>query len=588
MLSFRQKIFLSYIGVFFLFIVLLFPFMTRIVNDIVAKSMVDRADELIEILQEAPDDFSMVSLLKNMKHKVFFRVGLYDNDRKVLYDSHAKRKLGPKLSHGYIMDHPEINDAYETGIGVYEDYSNISEQRMNYLARAFEFKGKTYVLRVAVPYQYINDFTQNFEFGFLGLSTAVLLLFTFMTWFIINHLTAPIQQIINAVRPYQEGEQTSIPKISIKTTNPNDDFRRLANTLNILTEKIQIHIDTITYERNEKLAVLESLIEGVIATDRENKIIYFNKAALRYLGSGEENLIGKDFSSTRFPQCTHMLQSSIMKNSVITESITEKIDGKKVYFDIIATPKAAGDGAVLVMQDQSSHHRIMEMRKDFIANASHELKTPITIIRGFAEALYDNPELPINMRTDITGKIVRNCHRMSNLIKDLLTLADIEHLSESRLRECDLSYVIDDCISMLHEAHPTAIINFEYDEKEKFLVVADSKLLELAIINLLENAAKYSNPPAKIYISMRNELSTVELIISDEGIGISEEDLENIFQRFYSVNRAESQKMGGAGLGLSLVETIIEKHKGKISVTSQLGVGTKFTITLPRYLSEKN
>ena len=581
MFSFRQKIFLSYIVVFFLFIALLFPFATRTVNDIIAKSMIERADELIEILQEAPDNFEIISILKNMKHKVFFRVGIYDENRKIIYDSHAKRRLGKNFNYDQTIDHPEVNEAFETGVGIHEDYSNISEQKMYYLAKAFDFQGKTYVLRVAAPFQYILDFTQNFEIGFLGLATAVLLLFTFMTWFIINHLTNPIQQIVDAVRPYQEGEQTSIPKIDIKSTNPNDDFGRLANTLNSLSEKIQIHIDTITGERNEKLAVLESLIEGIIAVDNQNKIVYANRASLNFLKMNRGELLGNDFNVTSFPQCTKMLEDCVLSGEVLKESFIAKVEGKKVYFDIIAAPKTAGTGAVLVMQDQSFHHKILEMRKDFIANASHELKTPITIIRGFAETLHDNPDLPAEMTIDITGKIVRNCQRMTSLIKNLLTLADIEHISESRLVKCDLSHLIEDCSSMLLEAHPTANLTVNLNENEDYKIIADPTLLELAIINLMENGAKYSNPPADITVTLEKKGEFIYLSIADKGIGIPEEDLEHIFQRFYTVNKAHSQKMGGAGLGLSLVETIIEKHSGHISVESKLGVGTKFTIILP-------
>jgi len=581
MLSFRQKIFLSYIAVFFMFIALLFPFATRTVNDIVAKSMVERADELIEVLRGSSDDFSLVSVLKQSKHKVFFRVGIYNDERKVLYDSHTKRKLGPKFSQDYVVDHPEVNEAYETGIGTYEDYSDISEQKMYYLAKAFNFHDKTYVLRVAVPYQYILDFTQNFEIGFLGLATAVLLLFTFMTWFIINHLTNPIQQIINAVRPYQEGEQTIIPKIHIKSTNPNDDFGRLANTMNSLTEKIQSHIDILTYERNEKRSVLESLIEGVLAFDADANIVYANNAASEFLGMAEDEILGKSLIDTNFPRCQEMVQECIAQQEIVTDSLVLKMKGSKVYFDIVASPKTAGSGAVLVMQDQSSHHRILEMRRDFIANASHELKTPITIIRGFAETLHDNPDLSEKITVEITGKIVRNCKRMTSLIKDLLTLADIEHLSESRLLSCDLTHVVGDCISMLQEAHPSAEVVFHYDDNKKYTIIADSKLLELALINLLENAAKYSDPPADIEVSLRHTGEFLELDIADKGIGISEEDLPNVFQRFYTVDRTHSHKMGGAGLGLSLVDTIIEKHQGKISIKSKEGVGTTFTIVLP-------
>jgi len=581
MLSFRQKIFLSYIAVFFLFIVLLFPFATRTVNDIVSKSMIERADELIESLQTTPDDYALITQLKNSKHKVFFRVGVYNDKHKVIYDSHAKRRLGPKFSQEYVIDHPEVNEAYLHGIGTFEDYSEISEQKMYYLAKSFLYHGKTYVLRLALPYQHVVDFTENFEIGFLGLATAVLLLFSMMTWFIINHLTNPIQQIINAVRPYQEGELTNIPKIIIKSSNSKDDFGKLGETLNSLSEKIQLQIDNLTKEKNEKVAVLESLVEGVIAVDKDFIVTYANNMALKLLDISRENLLTHPFTSAQQHKCEELLYRCHEKGEPITEEWITKNSGRKVYLDLIAIPKKENTGAILVLQDKSSHYRILEMRKDFIANASHELKTPITIIRGFAETLNDFPDLPNETKVDITAKIVRNCERMTHLIKDLLTLADIEHLSESRLIESDLHEIVLNCCTLLHDAHPTAQVEVIVQEDKEYNTVVDPQLMELAVINLLENAAKYSTPPAKITISLKKNKKNIEISVTDKGIGISKEDLENVFQRFYTVNKAHSQKMGGAGLGLSLVETIIDKHLGKIAVTSELGVGTTFTITLP-------
>jgi signal transduction histidine kinase len=543
--------------------------------------MIERADELIESLKNTPDDYALITQLKNSKHKVFFRVGVYNDKHKVIYDSHAKRRLGPKFTQEYVIDHPEVNEAYLHGVGTFEDYSEISEQKMYYLAKSFQFHGKTYVLRLALPYQHVVDFTENFEIGFLGLATAVLLLFSMMTWFIINHLTNPIQQIINAVRPYQEGELTNLPKIIIKSSNSKDDFGKLGETLNSLSEKIQLQIDSLTKEKNEKVAVLESLVEGVVAVDKDFVVTYVNNMALKFLETTKNELLNRPFETSNHPKCAELLKLCHEKGEPITEEWITKIAGRKVYLDIIAIPKKGNSGAILVLQDKSSHYRILEMRKDFIANASHELKTPITIIRGFAETLNDFPDLPNETKADITGKIVRNCERMTHLIKDLLTLADIEHLTESRLIEANLHEIVLNCCAMLHDAHPTAQVDVKLEKETDYHAVVDPQLIELAIINLLENAAKYSNPPAKITVSLGKTEENIKISVSDQGIGISKEDLENVFQRFYTVNKAHSQKMGGAGLGLSLVETIIDKHLGKISVASELGVGTTFTVTLP-------
>ena len=221
------------------------------------------------------------------------------------------------------------------------------------------------------------------------------------------------------------------------------------------------------------------------------------------------------------------------------------------------------------------------MGKDFVANASHELRTPITIIKGYAETLHDHPDLGREKYVEITEKIGRNCIRMENLVKSLLTLTDIENISEDRFIETDLTILVENCRHTVRSVYSDANVTIDAPQK-RILISADSGLLELALVNLLDNAAKYSEPPAQITIKIAPNLEgEVVVTISDQGRGIPEEDLEHIFQRFYRVDKTHSRRLGGAGLGLSIVRTIIAKHGGKIEAESKVGEGTTFTITLP-------
>jgi two-component system phosphate regulon sensor histidine kinase PhoR len=316
-------------------------------------------------------------------------------------------------------------------------------------------------------------------------------------------------------------------------------------------------------------------------------IRYANFTASKMLGVPKRHLLGKPFPTSEekthkelLEKCALMLKVAQNQNTVVTDSISIG-DGPKVYLDLIAAPKAHQSGAIIVLQDKSSHYKILEMGKDFVANASHELRTPITIIKGFAETLQDLPEISHDMLSDITEKIVRNCQRMDTLVKNLLTLADIENIPETRFQETDLVVLLENCRHMLLSVYPDAHVEI-HKEKERTLAPADPDLLELAFMNLLDNAAKYSKPPAFIIISVREAGEEAKITISDQGIGIPEEDQARIFDRFYTVNKAHSRRLGGAGLGLSIVKTIIEKHEGTISVGSKLGHGTTFTILLPK------
>lgn len=583
MFSFRQKIFIGYAIAFLTFLLFLYPFATHTVRRIAINALEDRASSLIEKIKDAPDNESLVDRIKDLKATAFFRVSVITDQRKVLYDSHTKRLLGDDFSQEYVVDHPEVLEAFQKGVGYSEDYSKILAQRFTYMAKVFDFHGRPYILRIAFPYEYVSQLTHDLGLGFLLFTALILLLFSLLTWFIIHYLTRPIQEIIDAVKRYQKGDTQLIPKIKLSSISPNDDFSQLSHTLNSLSQMIQGHINSLTEERNEKETVLESLSEGVIAVNNQMSVTYVNGMARKLLGI-QEDLLGENFSKAGLPICQNILEACLKERQVVASTMQIKTD-KKSYLDLIASSLKDNGGAILVIQDKTAHHKMLEMRKDFIANASHELKTPITIIHGFAETLHDNPQLPPETTQEVTEKIVRNCQRMENIIKDLLILTDVENIPQFRLKECDLEQILIKCKATVQTIHPTARINLDKTEHENFTMQGDPHLLELAFNNLIENAAKYSEAPASINISLRKDPQKITLAIEDKGIGIPEADLDHIFERFYTVDKAHSRKMGGSGLGLSIVETIISKHRGKIHVSSKVGEGTTFTILFPLNLS---
>ena len=183
------------------------------------------------------------------------------------------------------------------------------------------------------------------------------------------------------------------------------------------------------------------------------------------------------------------------------------------------------------------------------------------------------------MMNSITEKIVRHCQRMDKLVKNLLTLADIETLPRSQMMGCDLFTLLEDCMLRVKSAHPDATIDIIDETNHEGFILGDPTLLDLAVTNLMENGAKYSDKDPVITLTMKEVDENVVLQIADQGIGIPVKDLPHIFDRFYTVDKARSRKMGGSGLGLSLVKIIIDKHEATISVSSTVGQGTTFTIT---------
>lgn len=587
-LTLRNKILTSYGVLFVVFITLMHFIASHTVKMVVVESMEERTTHLIKEIQSqnAPDDVELVRYLKDLKSVIFFRVSIINDQREILYDSHTKRLLGSEFNTEYVVQHPEVIQAMKEGTGYQEEYSAILGQEFAYFAKAFRFHGKTYVMRTAYPLNYINSVVSKFKTTFLLFAFGISLIFGLMIWVITKRLTSPIGQIITAIRPYQEGRASSIPEIRLKSHYEGDEIEQLAGTLNSLSQKVQKHIDTLTIERNEKSTILESLTEGVLAVDHDLRIEYANRAAAYFYSIAVQDIVGSKLDAEYYPTSYELSIKCIQEGRAQTAPLKVKHEGKTVFLDIIAIPKESGSGAIVVMQDKTEMYRMLEMRSQFVANASHELKTPITIIGGFAEAIHDHPGLEPERLKEITAKIVNNCERLTVMIKDLLTLCDVENLPAYRLSHCFLDDLMANYREHLLERFPNASVKIESKVNYPIELTLDAELFQVAIVNLLENAAKYSNPPAQISVVMNVRDGKAVLEIADKGIGIPKADLEHIFERFYTVNKAHSKKMGGSGLGLSIVETIIEKHKGKISVDSEVGVGTRFTIELPLNLEE--
>jgi signal transduction histidine kinase len=222
----------------------------------------------------------------------------------------------------------------------------------------------------------------------------------------------------------------------------------------------------------------------------------------------------------------------------------------------------------------------LDVGRDFVANASHELRTPITIIKGFLETMRDMPEISQDLFNEILTKMLRSCERMESLVKSLLILADLENCPKGGFEDCDLVQIVDEVSYNLISLHQQATIE-TYLKDEKIRIWANTDLLELALRNLLENAVKYSKGLPRIVIRLEVTETSCKIRVKDEGMGIPQKDLPHLFDRFYTVDKTHSRRLGGAGLGLSIVKKIVENHKGTIKVDSKHQEWTEFVMELP-------
>lgn len=585
-LSFRQKVMVYTVLAFFAFFLALFPFSDRAVSLMVKRSFLDITQHVVDRLKEQEDLPHMIQYLNEQDSYVFLYVGLLDEKLDVLYAVHpTHRDVAP----GNIIQQntPDIREALRTGKGYHIGWSPIYQRRFAGASIRFDFHGKTYLLILTFPYSQIQVLNEQFRLGFFTIDVFFMVIFSITLWFIFSKLSRPMRQMANTIRAYSLGLTDDIPHIQIEK-NMGYEFDYLASTLNSLSEKVKEQIGIVVEERNEKEAILESLMEGVLAVDQQGIVRYANQTAAKMLMIPRRQLIGKNFAPLEnhprkelLERCEALLNLAQEQTNVVTDSMALG-EGQKIYLDLIAVPKSFKAGGILVLQDKSSQYKVVEVGKDFIANASHELRTPITIIKGFAETLQDLPSISQKMLSEITEKIVRNCIRMEALVKSLLTLSDIENVPESKFHPCDIATIAENCRYLLQTVSPEVEVDI-LKSTDEIRAEVDVELLELCLMNLLENGVKYSKPPAHLTIHLGEKGQMVIVAVQDRGIGIPQDDLPHIFDRFYTVNKARSRQLGGAGLGLSIVKTIIDKHDGTISVTSSLGEGTTFTLTLPKH-----
>ena len=576
---------LSQVCLFLVFILLSMPFIEKAIVKVQLEAFNASALEITEELKDSSSEAQMIEKVRSMAADVFYHVILLDSKATILAEftigatDHNTNLL--QASHQVAKDMiPSEKPGSITDTFILEDSWVVT-------SAVFSFNKQDYLLQGIFPYQPLQNFTRAFNIWLIGLLFFALLIFGLFTWVIFTMLHRPIHQIISAIRAYQGGRKDLMIDILKNADFSNDqDFGRLADTVLSLHNQVQLQLLALTEARNEKESILETLIEGVIAVDSNLKVSYVNFIAAKMLNLSKRDLLDLYFPDSIEGRNTELLSTckslllACQKHKGVVPGSVELGEGKRIHLDLVAAPKSDARGAIIVMQDNSSQHKVYEMGKDFVANASHELRTPITIIKGFAETLQDMKDIPYEMLTSIVEKIVRNCGRMETLIKNLLTLADMENLSISPYQSCDLVTLIHNCIEMLNAVYVDAEISFT-TELSDLIATADVNILELAVMNLLTNAAKYSKRPAKIHILLFQEADQACVVIQDQGIGIPPADVDRIFDRFYTVDKTHSRKLGGAGLGLSLVKTIIDKHHGKISVESTLGIGSKFTIFLP-------
>ena len=481
-------------------------------------------------------------------------------------------------------DRPEVKAALREGRGEAIRYSYTLGQNMMYVAIPLSDNGTVLgVLRLSIPItsieQALNTVYSNIAMG--GLVVAVLA--AVVSFFASRRISRPLEQMRLTAKRFAAGELTQkLPDSGIT------EIGSLATSMNRMAEQLHEKMQAIVNQRNELEAVLSSMMEGVFAVDTEARVLNMNSAAAKLFairpGKVQERTIHE---SVRHPALLEFVDQ-VLATRKSDEAEISVFDKEERFIQVNGTvlSDSTGNtiGALFVLNDITRIRRLEAVRRDFVANVSHELKTPVTSVKGFVETLLDGAMDDPQTARRFLEIISRHADRLQSIIEDLLTLSRLEQ-GEGKSTVVFENNAVCEVLESAAQA-----CNLKASEKQITIeLLCDKKinarinpaLLEQAVINLIDNAIKYSNEKGKIEVSAAVTGDETVISVTDHGCGISDEHHSRLFERFYRVDKARSRELGGTGLGLAIVKHIAQLHGGYPDVESLLGKGSRFSIHIP-------
>lgn len=585
--SFKYKLIFSYI----LIILISFGFVAFFLDkNLEEKSLQDIKSSLVneanliesqvstEDLKKENLDF-LEALVKNLGPRIKSRITIVNNQGKVLADSEKSQVEALKMeSHA---DRPEIRLALAGNIGEEIRYSSTLKIDMLYVALPIREKSQILgVVRLALP-------LSNAQRTLSVIKKAILLslLFALGLAFVLGSvLTAgiikPINKIIHISRRFSTGDFSH--RILLDS---QDEIGELAATLNKMAKDIEDKIREVQIQNQHLKAILESMVEGIIVTDKSSHIVSINPTVEKIFKITKQDIEGKLFLEVIRNNDIAEIINNVLKNRRFFSCELSLVWPVQKIFRVDATPifeKEMVSGCLVMIHDITEIRRLETMRKDFVANVSHELKTPLTSIKGFVETLLEGALEDKENSRHFLQIIQDHANQLDNLVSDLL---DLSHLESQEIKletqSFDLKGLTDDILAGFKSQLKRRSIKAENILSSGLIVKADKNKIGQVLTNLIDNAIKFNQEKGSVRIYSQDLDDKIKIFVEDSGIGIPEKYIPRIFERFYRVDKARSRELGGTGLGLSIVKHIMELHNGSVGVESTEGLGSKFWFTLP-------
>lgn len=505
------------------------------------------------------------------------RVTIIDMNGKVLGDSDSDvREMENHKSR------PEIYQAMHGKTGVALRYSSTKKINMLYVAVPYSQQTQNGVIRLAMPLSDLAVVNRKILMIMLLASLVSAILSALLSIIMARRISGPLDEIMAAVKDISGGNLKR--RISCHS---DDELGYLAGAFNDMSENIEQGIIELNEIKNRFEVLLENTVNGIIMIDTRGIITYINPAALNLLDI-HENVTGRSETEVigNYELLEIIGQVKTFMQPVSKPIVLHQSGGKTIEANIVPITggKSTNQGVLAVLNDISELKKIDQIRKDFVANVSHELKTPLASISGFAETLMNENGENKETVNEFSRIIYEEAQRLKTMINSLLELSRLEaDKSEVKFQPTDIDAVLRSALNLVQHQQLPQTINLEYiPAAGKSVIESNADLIIQVISNLLDNAIKYSPEGSTVKMQMEELETNVRISVIDTGIGIPEQEQQRIFERFYRVDKARSRKTGGSGLGLAIAKHLLEKLDGSITVVSKPGEGSTFSIYLPK------
>jgi two-component system phosphate regulon sensor histidine kinase PhoR len=567
-MSFRTKLLASHVGlVVAVGMIAIFTLNRWLTDDLVRQldtRLLEQAKGAIEWAEEGGRRHPE-RVATRIAHIVDAEVALFDRDGTVIGAS-------PPETRTDLGD--EIRDARASGVGIATRLRG--GQEIHYVA----VRGADgIVIRLSVPLSEVSDTVGAMRSRLLVTSGVAILVALALGLFASRVTSRPLGQMTETATRLARGD-FDVPI----EAGGEDDFGVLWRALKSLAQQLKARIGELVTERDHLSAILTGMIEGVLVIDHGGKVIVANPAVEKLLG-GPSSVVGMSVGEA-VPHDDIREPIERCRRGEETETELELTDerGSSIAIYVRPLPATAGGAVVAVLRDQTALRRLTRVRRDFVANVSHELRTPVTAIQGYAETLLRN-KTDAETAKQFLEVIHRQALRIGGLVEQLLALSELEARDRDDIAHENVElvsvarHVAEAVRGRAEQRHMTVTLDIASDA----VAFADREGLERALLNLVDNAIKYGVEGGEVKIASVREGSSVKVTVSDDGPGIDSKHLPRLFERFYRVDPGRSRSHGGAGLGLSIVRHLVESMDGSIDVTSDVGKGARFVLTLPAH-----